>query len=128
MKTIITGGAGFIGANAAMRYMQKGHRVVVVDNLSREGSRKNLDCATECLHSADDPGGSRTSNRVGASVAVKGDRLVRGMQWWSASRGHEIGGPGPARNDRASRGWQRAERLVSRRRPVSYLECRTLMR
>jgi len=43
MKTIITGGAGFIGANAAMRYMQKGHRVVVVDNLSREGSRKNLE-------------------------------------------------------------------------------------
>jgi CDP-paratose 2-epimerase len=43
MKTIITGGAGFIGANAASRYLQRGDRVVVVDNLSREGVAKNLE-------------------------------------------------------------------------------------
>ena len=43
MKTIITGGAGFIGSNAASRYMQQGHRVVIVDNLSREGVQKNLE-------------------------------------------------------------------------------------
>jgi CDP-paratose 2-epimerase len=43
MKTIITGGAGFIGSNAASRYLRRGDHVVVVDNLSREGVRKNLD-------------------------------------------------------------------------------------
>jgi CDP-paratose 2-epimerase len=43
VKAIITGGAGFIGSNAASRYLQGGHHVVVVDNLSREGARKNLD-------------------------------------------------------------------------------------
>lgn len=43
MKTIITGGAGFIGSNAASRYLQRGDHVVVVDNLSREGVHKNLD-------------------------------------------------------------------------------------
>jgi CDP-paratose 2-epimerase len=43
MKTIITGGAGFIGANAASRYLQGGHQVVVLDNLSRVGARRNLD-------------------------------------------------------------------------------------
>jgi CDP-paratose 2-epimerase len=43
MKTIITGGAGFIGCNAASRYLRKGQQVVVVDNLSREGVQKNLD-------------------------------------------------------------------------------------
>jgi CDP-paratose 2-epimerase len=43
MKTIITGGAGFIGCNAASRYLQRGDRVVVVDNLSREGVDKNLE-------------------------------------------------------------------------------------
>ena len=43
MKTIITGGAGFIGSNAASRYLQRGHHVVVIDNLSREGVRKNLE-------------------------------------------------------------------------------------
>lgn len=43
MKVIITGGAGFIGSNAASRYIQQGHDVIVMDNLAREGSRKNLD-------------------------------------------------------------------------------------
>ena len=42
MKIIITGGAGFIGSNAAGRYLHQGHEVVVVDNLSRDGARKNL--------------------------------------------------------------------------------------
>lgn len=43
MKTIITGGAGFIGSNAASRYLRRGDRVIVVDNLSREGVQRNLD-------------------------------------------------------------------------------------
>ncbi len=43
MKTIITGGAGFIGSNAASRYLKRGHRVVVVDSLARDGVRKNLE-------------------------------------------------------------------------------------
>ena len=43
MKTIITGGAGFIGSNAASRYLRRGSHVVVIDNLSREGVRKNLE-------------------------------------------------------------------------------------
>jgi CDP-paratose 2-epimerase len=43
MKTIITGGAGFIGSNATSRYLRRGHQVVVVDNLSRDGVGENLD-------------------------------------------------------------------------------------
>jgi CDP-paratose 2-epimerase len=43
MKTIITGGAGFIGSNAASRYLRRGHHVVVVDNLCRDGVQKNLE-------------------------------------------------------------------------------------
>src|SRR3984893_13025126 len=42
MKIIITGGAGFIGCNAAARYLESGYEVIIVDNLSREGSTKNL--------------------------------------------------------------------------------------
>ena len=41
MKILITGGAGFIGAHVAMAYMQAGHEVVVVDDLSR-GHAENL--------------------------------------------------------------------------------------
>jgi CDP-paratose 2-epimerase len=39
---LITGGAGFIGCHAAARFAAK-HRVTVLDNLSRRGSRANLD-------------------------------------------------------------------------------------
>lgn len=43
MKIIITGGAGFIGCNAASRYLRAGHQVVAVDNLSRKGAARNLE-------------------------------------------------------------------------------------
>ena len=43
MKIIITGGAGFIGCNAAARALTRGDDVVVVDNLSRAGSASNLE-------------------------------------------------------------------------------------
>src|SRR5215203_4717441 len=43
MKVIITGGAGFIGCNAAARYLRRGDQVVVIDNLSRPGTDKNLE-------------------------------------------------------------------------------------
>jgi CDP-paratose 2-epimerase len=41
-KWIVTGGAGFIGCHAAARFHRAGHRVVVVDNLSRRGAEENL--------------------------------------------------------------------------------------
>jgi CDP-paratose 2-epimerase len=42
MKVVITGGAGFIGSNAADRHLARGDEVVVIDNLSRRGSEANL--------------------------------------------------------------------------------------
>jgi len=42
MKVIVTGGAGFIGVNTAARFHAIGASVVVFDNLSRKGSRENL--------------------------------------------------------------------------------------
>lgn len=46
MKTIVIGGAGFIGSNAAQQYMERGH-VVVVDDLSRRGAERNLEWLRE---------------------------------------------------------------------------------
>jgi len=43
MKVIITGGAGFIGINAARRYLARGDQVIILDNLSRSGTQANLD-------------------------------------------------------------------------------------
>ena len=39
---LITGGAGFIGVNAARYYADKGWRITVLDNLSRHGTEDNL--------------------------------------------------------------------------------------
>lgn len=38
---LITGGAGFVGANLAHRLLRSGRRVIVLDNLSRPGVEKN---------------------------------------------------------------------------------------
>jgi len=42
MRVLITGGAGFIGSNAARRFRELGHDVVLFDNLSRPAARYNL--------------------------------------------------------------------------------------
>ncbi|HMK71976.1 MAG TPA: NAD-dependent epimerase/dehydratase family protein [Myxococcaceae bacterium] len=42
MKHLVTGGAGFIGCNAVKRWLDAGHEVVVVDDLSRRGADQNL--------------------------------------------------------------------------------------
>jgi CDP-paratose 2-epimerase len=41
-RILITGGAGFLGVNAALRMIEDGWRVTVLDNLSRPGTERNL--------------------------------------------------------------------------------------
>ena len=43
MKIFITGGAGFIGSNAAKYFYEKGFQITIFDNLSRIGTPKNLE-------------------------------------------------------------------------------------
>jgi CDP-paratose 2-epimerase len=43
LHILITGGAGFVGSELAVRLAEKNHCVVVMDNLVRRGSESNLD-------------------------------------------------------------------------------------
>ncbi|MFC1601772.1 NAD-dependent epimerase/dehydratase family protein [Candidatus Sumerlaeota bacterium] len=47
-KTLITGGAGFIGCNTASRLIERGHQVVIVDNCSRHGTETNVAWLRTC--------------------------------------------------------------------------------
>jgi CDP-paratose 2-epimerase len=46
-SVLVTGGAGFIGANLCDRLLAAGHRVTILDNLSRVGCRRNLEWLQE---------------------------------------------------------------------------------
>lgn len=46
-RVLITGGAGFIGVNAARRYLEEGWAVTIWDNLSRVGGKRNLEWLRE---------------------------------------------------------------------------------
>ena len=41
MKSIITGGAGFIGSHLVEKLVNQGHKVLVIDNLTT-GKKNNL--------------------------------------------------------------------------------------
>ncbi len=42
MRILVTGGAGFVGSHLAKYYQENGAQVVVLDNLKRRGSERNL--------------------------------------------------------------------------------------
>jgi CDP-paratose 2-epimerase len=42
MRVLITGGAGFIGSNAAVDFLHRGDEVTILDDLSRAGTPENL--------------------------------------------------------------------------------------
>lgn len=43
MRYLITGGCGFVGSNLAAEVLEKGEELFILDNLSRQGSEKNLE-------------------------------------------------------------------------------------
>ena len=43
LKILITGGCGFIGCNAAVRFHELGHKITLLDNLSRPCTDLNLE-------------------------------------------------------------------------------------
>ena len=47
MRILITGGCGFVGTNLALFLKSKGFRINSLDNLSRKGSRYNLNLLKE---------------------------------------------------------------------------------
>lgn len=64
---LITGGAGFIGINAADHYLELGKRVILFDNFSRAGTEENVRWLCE-----------RHGNKV---IVVKGDVRSSGKEF-----------------------------------------------
>jgi CDP-paratose 2-epimerase len=64
MKIFITGGCGFIGRNAAQRFLELGHSVTAFDDLSRPGSDLNLDAMSPLKGFTFEGGDIRDASRV----------------------------------------------------------------
>lgn len=70
MKTLVTGGAGFIGAHLCRRLAERGHEVAVLDDLST-GFRSNLVDVDAMLHV-----GSILDGELVAALAAEADSIV----------------------------------------------------
>ena len=69
MKTLVTGGAGFIGSNIVRLLLEEGHQVVVLDNLI-SGYRQNLDRLPEAEFVEADVRDAAAVARCAADVEV----------------------------------------------------------
>jgi dTDP-glucose 4,6-dehydratase len=65
MRTVITGGAGFVGSHLCERFLAEGHEVVCVDNLLT-GHRRNI------AHLADDPRFSFVEHNISEPLRIDG--------------------------------------------------------
>jgi len=69
LKTLVTGGAGFIGSNIVRLLLHEGHRVVVLDNLL-SGYRQNLDALPQAEFVEADVRDAAGVERCAAGVEV----------------------------------------------------------
>lgn len=76
MRVLITGGCGFIGSNAAARFLTHGDAVTVYDNLSRRGSDANLTWLREQGEVDFIKGDVRDADGLAAVVTGKFDAVV----------------------------------------------------
>src|SRR5689334_17021362 len=60
MRILVTGGAGFIGSNVADAFIERGHEVFVIDDLS-SGTRENLPEQAQFLEASITAGECRTA-------------------------------------------------------------------
>lgn len=78
MKILITGGAGFIGSNLALALINKGHNIVVLDNLSQQIHGSNA-VETSPLYNS-------IKNKV---TFIKGDVTIK-EDWQKALTGVDV--------------------------------------
>ncbi len=75
-KVLITGGAGFIGCNAADFFAEKASKLVVLDNFSRPGGRENLAWLRERHSNVEVVEADVVKDQAKLGNAVKGSDMV----------------------------------------------------
>jgi len=75
-RLLVTGGAGFIGVNAARHFADAGWRVCVLDDLSRRGSRENLAWLRGQVEIDSETADVRDASRLEAIVAARKPRAI----------------------------------------------------
>src|SRR5438045_3692334 len=73
---LVTGGAGFIGSNLSHRLASEGRRVIIYDNLSREGVQENLEWLTATHGSLIEVEQADTRNYAALQKAVRWSKHV----------------------------------------------------
>jgi CDP-paratose 2-epimerase len=73
MKIAIIGGAGFIGINSAYYFINNGHEVTIIDNLSRVGSDYNLKQIQELHHTPFIEADIRNYEQIKSALASLGE-------------------------------------------------------
>ena len=76
MRTLITGGLGFIGCNLADRLLRDGHEVLIYDNANRSGVMRNLEWLRQRHGSRVNWIEADTRNAASVSRALKGADVV----------------------------------------------------
>ena len=75
-RVLVTGGAGFLGVNAAVHFASEGWQVTLLDNLSREGTQRNLAWLKQQHAGAVDFVQEDLRNYQGVAPHVKGQDAV----------------------------------------------------
>lgn len=87
MQAVVTGGAGFIGSHLARRWADAGHATLILDDLSRPGSRRRLDELAAASGISVELGDIRNADLVGRVIRAHRPEVIAHLAGQTAVTG-----------------------------------------